>query len=62
VLRRLDALKSLPLAACRDVSLGPHGADAGQLTGRLLSLHLARPLQSVKLIEQLTRLPQSHVG
>lgn len=62
VLRRLEALKSLPLAACREATLGGHSADAGQLTGRLLSLHLARPLQSVKLIEQLGRMPQTRVG
>lgn len=59
VLRRLEALKALPLATCRDAPLGAHGADAGQLTSRLLSLHLARPLQSVKLIEQLGRSPRS---
>ena len=55
VLRRLDALKQTPLAACRDLSLGDLAADASQLTGRLLALHLARPLQSVKLIDQLAR-------
>lgn len=61
VLLRLDALKDTPLADCRAQSLGALAADAGQLTGRLLALHLARPLQSVKLIEQLTR-PQRQVG
>jgi len=59
VLRHLEHLKALPLAACRDTRLGALSADAGVLTGRLLALHLARPLQSVKLIEQLGRLPQS---
>ena len=34
----------------------------GILTGRLLALHLARPLQSVKLIEQLGRAPHSRAG
>lgn len=61
VLRRLGALQQASLAACRDLSLGALAADAGQLTGRLLALHLARPLQSVKLIDQLTR-PQRQVG
>lgn len=55
VLRRLDGLKATPLAVCRTQTLGPLAAEAGQLTGRLLALHLARPLQSVKLIEQLSR-------
>ena len=61
VLRQLDALKNTPLADCRAQSLGALAADAGLLTGRLLALHLARPLQSVKMIEQLTR-PQLQVG
>ena len=55
VLRHLDTLKGLPLAECRAAPLGALAADAGVLTSRLLSLHLARPLQSVKLIEQLGR-------
>ena len=62
VLRHLDLLKGLPLAECRDTPLGALAADAGVLTSRLLSLHLARPLQSVKLIEQLSRPPQSRAG
>lgn len=53
LLPRLTELKNLPLAACRGRPLGALAAEAGQLTGRLLALHLARPLQSVKLIEQL---------
>lgn len=61
VLRRLDTLLRTPLADCRSHPLGDLAADAGQLTGRLLALHLARPLQSVKLIEQLTR-PQRQAG
>lgn len=55
VLRRLEALKAASLADCRAQTLGPLAAEAGQLTGRLLALHLARPLQSVKMIEQLSR-------
>ncbi len=51
----LAALKTLSLVACRLRSLCGLANDAGQLTGRLLALHLARPLQSVKLIEQVTR-------
>lgn len=55
VLRRLAALQSTPLTDCRAQILGPLAAEAGQVTGRILALHLARPLQSVKLIEQLSR-------
>jgi DNA repair protein RecO (recombination protein O) len=55
VLRRLAALKATSLADCRGQSLGPLAAEAGQVTSRLLALHLARPLQSVKMIEQLAR-------
>jgi DNA repair protein RecO (recombination protein O) len=54
LLPRLAELKSLPLGACRTRPLGALAADAAQLTGRWLALHLARPLRSVKLIEQLT--------
>lgn len=53
LLQQLDTLKVHAPAALRDVALGPLAADASLLTGRLLALHLARPLQSVKLIEQL---------
>jgi DNA repair protein RecO (recombination protein O) len=56
VLRHLDLLKNLSLEECRGIALGPLSTDAGVLTGRLLALHLARPLQSVKLIDQLGRL------
>lgn len=62
VLRYLDALKTLPLADCGDRALGPLTAEAGVLTGRLLALHLVRPLQSVKLIEQLGRPPLRRRG
>jgi DNA repair protein RecO (recombination protein O) len=53
LLPRLAELKTLPLAACRTRPLGALSQEAGQLTGRLLALHLARPLRSVKLIEQM---------
>jgi len=53
LLARLAELKTIPLAACRERPLGPLAQDAGQVTGRLLALHLTRPLRSVKLIEQL---------
>ena len=53
LLARLEALKQGSLAAARTTPLGALAADAALLTGRLLSLHLARPLQSVRLIEQL---------
>jgi DNA repair protein RecO (recombination protein O) len=50
----LAELKTLSLAACRDRAFGAAARDAGQVTGRLLALHLVRPLRSVRLIEQLT--------
>lgn len=53
LLARMAELKALPLAACRERPFGALARDAGQVTGRLLALHLARPLRSVKLIEQL---------
>lgn len=53
LLARLEALKTGPLAAARATPLAEYADDAALLTGRLLALHLARPLQSVKLIEQL---------
>lgn len=53
VLPHLSALKTLPLADCRHRLLG-EAAAAAEITGRLLALHLPRPLQSVKLIRQLT--------
>ncbi|MGD9765667.1 MAG: DNA repair protein RecO [Candidatus Binatia bacterium] len=53
LLPHLEALKALPLTRCRERALGAHAAGAAQFTGRLLALHLARPLRSLKLIEQL---------
>ena len=53
VLPRLAELKQLPLVACRDRGFGTLAQEASQLTGRLLALHLTRPLKSVKLIDQL---------
>ena len=53
LLPRLADLKALPLADCRERPLGTLAHEAGQFTGRLLALHLARPLRSVKLIEQM---------
>jgi DNA repair protein RecO (recombination protein O) len=57
VLPHLAQLKALPLAACREHGLGTLTREASQLTGRLLALHLNRPLRSVKLIEQLAVRP-----
>lgn len=54
LLERLLPLKRLPLAECRTYSLGPHTGEAAQLMTRLLALHLSRPLQSVKVIAQVT--------
>jgi len=53
VLPRLAVLRELPLADCQQRSLGVVATAAAQLTGHLLALHLSRPLQAVKLIEQL---------
>lgn len=53
VLRALGELCRLPLAACGQHPLGTAAEAAAELTGRLLSLHLNRPLRSVKLIQQL---------
>jgi DNA repair protein RecO (recombination protein O) len=53
LLLRLNELKSLPLAACRGRGLGSWSGEAGQLTGRLLALHLPRPLRSVDLIDKM---------
>jgi DNA repair protein RecO (recombination protein O) len=54
LLARMVELKALPLATCRERAHDALARDAGQVTGRLLALHLSRPLQSVKLIEQLS--------
>lgn len=57
ILPRLAALREVPLRDCRGVSLGGATAEAAQLTGRLLALHLTRPLQSLRLIAQLASAP-----
>ena len=57
LLPQLSALKRLPLAQCRQRSLGDTATDAAQLTGRLLALHLRRPLRSMKLVAQLAAGP-----
>jgi len=49
----LQDLKRGTLEACRRVSLVPIVTDTAEVTGRLLGLHLTRPLRSVKLIAQL---------
>jgi len=53
VLPVLQGLKPLSLDACRQASLTPVAGEAAEVTGRLLSLHLLRPLRSLKLIAQL---------
>jgi DNA repair protein RecO (recombination protein O) len=53
VLGALGELCRLPLAATRQHPLGTAAEAAAELTGRLLALHLNRPLRSVKLIQQL---------
>lgn len=54
LLAQLSTLQTLPLADCRAHGLGSHAAEAAQLTGQLLALHIHRPLRSLKLIEQLS--------
>ncbi len=50
----LDHLKELPLQQAREERLGhPTAEEAAQLLGRLLALHLPRPLRSIKLIAAL---------
>ncbi len=55
LLGRLRALRSDPLTTAPGRSLGDDQEQAAQLTGQLLALHLIRPLQSVRAIEQLAR-------
>lgn len=53
---QLDALRDRPLAEGRRESLhGSLGAQATQLLGQLLALHLPRPLRSTELIARLRR-------
>jgi DNA repair protein RecO (recombination protein O) len=50
---RLLALLSQPLAVCQPQALGSEADEAAAVTGRLLALHLPRPVRSLRLIEQL---------
>ena len=53
-LAALDDLKLLPLTEARHCRLAPAtAAEAAQLMGHVLALHLPRPLRSVKLIAAL---------
>jgi len=52
---RLRTLRQIPLQRGCENSLGPQRDTAAQITGQLLALHLIRPLQSTRTIEQLTR-------
>lgn len=52
--RELLALRDLPLADCQARPLGPTAGAIARITGRLLEVHLQRPLRSLKLIAQLT--------
>ena len=54
VIVQLLALKAQRLVDCRQQVLGSSAAEAAQLSGRLLALHLPHPLRSLKLIEQLS--------
>jgi DNA repair protein RecO (recombination protein O) len=52
----LEALKRTPLQETRSIRLAaPLATEAAQLLGRLLALHLARPLRSVGLIANLNQ-------
>jgi len=53
VIAQLGSLLALPLEACRAAPLGDTAAAAAQLAGQLLSIHLHRPLRSLRLIAQL---------
>jgi len=56
-LTTLESLKHLPLAQAHGLRLAPALAtEAAQLLGRLLSLHLPRPLKSIGLIANLSQL------
>lgn len=50
---RLRALREWPLERCRAEPFDAGREDAARLIGYLLSLHLIRPLKSLRLIEQL---------
>jgi DNA repair protein RecO (recombination protein O) len=54
VLRRLAALKHIPLAACGAELIEGLAAEAASVNGRLLALHLTRPLKSLRFIAQAT--------
>jgi DNA repair protein RecO (recombination protein O) len=57
VVSRLRMLRESSLRECRRLPLGPQAAETAQLTGRLLAQHLSRPLQSLRLIAQLSSSP-----
>ena len=62
VLSRLTRLKETPLGHCRHQSLGELDSEAADLSGRLLALHLTRPLNSLKVIAQATAKPKQPVS
>jgi DNA repair protein RecO (recombination protein O) len=53
VLQNLAVLGETALDDCRRLSFGDRAEEAAQLTGRLLALHLHRPLRSLRLIAQI---------
>lgn len=53
LMARLRALRQWPLDRCRDEPFDAGRDEAARLTSHLLSLHLARPLKSLRMIEQL---------
>jgi len=62
VLSQLTTLKDAPLGHCRHQSLGELDSEAADVSGRLLALHLTRPLNSLKVIAQATAKPKQPVS
>jgi hypothetical protein len=52
VLGLLAGLKDRPLSDCSPQLLEGVGSEAASVTGRLLALHLTRPLKSIRFIAQ----------
>ncbi len=55
LLARLRSLREWPLERCRDEPFDAGREEAARLNGQLLALHLARPLKSPRMIEQLSK-------
>ncbi len=55
LLAMLRGLRLMPLTQCQEQPLTNVRDEAARLTGQMLSLHLIRPLRSLRTIDQLTR-------